>query len=200
MYIFCFQARGQNTSKEDFQKNRFDLGMSFLLKGKNEKAIGPFNHAYQIIPNNELGQIAFKKYDSLRPIIREGLRNIIIGNWKKIHKEANWVMVEENGLVGEMITINENNILFFELYKNAKEWCLVKTEPIVFCKKADNERPEIDYHVSFTEFTFINKEVWQFRIDENSGLLNTNMVGTELDNGVAEIISGSLSHQYFKLE
>lgn len=200
MFVICFQARGQNTSKEDFQKNRFDLGMSFLLKGKNEKAIGPFNHAYHIIPNNELGQIAFKIYDSLRPIIREKLRNIIIGNWKKIHKEANWVMVEENGLVGEMITINENNILFFELYKNAKEWCLVKTEPIVFCKKADNERPEIDYHVSFTEFTFINKEVWQFRIDENSGLLNTNLVGTELDNGVAEIICGSLSHQYFKLE
>lgn len=200
MCIFCFQVRGQNTSKEDFQKNRFDLGMSFLFKGENEKAIGPFNHAYHIIPNNELGQIAFKKFDSLRPIIREELRNIIIGNWKKIHKEANWVMVEENGLVGEMITINENNILFFELYKNAKEWCLLKTEPIVFCKKADNERPEIDYHVSFTEFTFINKEVWQFRIDENSGLLNTNLVGTELDNGVAEIICGSLSHQYFKLE
>jgi len=47
--------------KEEFQKNRFDLGLSFLKKKKDDKAIQLFHFTHHIIPNNELGCIAFKK-------------------------------------------------------------------------------------------------------------------------------------------
>lgn len=189
---------GQNMSKEELQKDRFDLGMSFLKRGKNERAVQLFYLTHYLISNNEIGEIAFKKYDSLKPIIRENLKKNIIGNWKKIYKGPNWGIPDENGIVGEMITINENDILFFELYKNAKEWCLVKTEPIVFCKKA--EQGNDIYDVTLTEFTFKNKEVWQFYIDENSGLLKTFLFGNESENGLSQIICGGISYEYFKLE
>ncbi len=198
LFLICSQLFGQNMSKEEFQKDRFNLGMSFLTKGENERAIKLFNHAQHIIPDNKLGQIAFKKCDSLKPIIRKKLKQDIIGNWKKIHKGSNWGIPDENGIIGEMITINENEILFFELYKNAKEWCLVKTEPIVFCKKAE-EGSEI-YDVTFTEITFKNKEVWQFYIEEKSGLLKTFLFGHESDDTLSQIICGGISEEYFKLE
>jgi len=194
----CFQMSGQNLSKEEIQKERFNLGMSFLLKNENETAIKSFYYAYKIIPDNKSGQVAFKKYDSLRPIIRENLKKNIIGNWKKIYKGPNWGIPDENDTVGEMITINENEILFFELYKNIKEWCLVRTEPIVFCKKAEDGN-EI-HEVNFTEFTFKNSEVWQFYIDEKSGLLKTFLFGYESENGLSQIICGGISNEYFKLE
>lgn len=197
LFIICFQMTGQNMSKEEFQKNRFDLGISFLMKDENEKAAQLFHFAHHIIPNNELGHIAFKKYDSLKPIIREKLKKSIIGNWKKIHKEPNWI-IPENDLVGEMITITPEEILFYELYKNAKEWCLTKTEPIIFCKKAE-EGSEL-YDVSFTEFIFKNKEVWQYYIDEKSGLLKTFLFGYESENSLSQIVCGGISYEYFKLE
>lgn len=190
---------GQNMSKEEFQKNRFDLGISFLMKGENEKAVKLFHFAHHVIPNNELGNIAFQKYDSLKPIIREKLKNDLIGNWKKIHKGPNWG-IPENDLVGEMITINSEEILFYELYKKAKEWCLVRTEPIVFCKKVEIEKQYIDYDASFTEFSYKNKEVWQYYTDKNSGLLKTYLIGYESKDGVSEIICGGTSYEYFKLE
>lgn len=196
--FFCFQIFGQNISKEDFQKNRFDLGITFLLKGENEKAVELFHHAHHIIPNNELGNIAYKKYDSLKPIIREKLRKDIIGNWKKIYKGPNWGIPDENDIIGEMITITSEEILFYELYKKTKEWCLIKTEPIIFCKKAE-EGTDM-YDVTLTEFTFKNKEVWQFYIDKKSGLLKTFLFGYESENGLSQIICGGISNEYFKLE
>lgn len=200
LLIICFQMMGQNRSKEELQKNRFDLGQSFLKQGKNVKAIQLFHFAHHIIPNNELGRIAFKKYDSLKPTIREKLRKDLIGNWKKIYDGPSWVTPDENGLIGEMISVNKNEILFFELYKNTKEWCLVRTEPINFCKKTEIEKQYTSFDATFTEFTYKNNEVWQYYRDENSGLLKTYNVGYELENGVSEIICGGTSSEYFKLE
>ncbi|KQB37979.1 hypothetical protein RCH33_2322 [Flavobacterium daejeonense] len=194
--IICYQISGQ-TLQEAYQKESFDWGISCLSNNKNEIALKSFYFAHQIFPNNDLSKLAIRKCDSLKPIVREKHKKNIIGNWKKIYKGANWI-IPENDLVGEMITINKNEILFFELYKNAKEWCLVKTEPIVFCEKAEQGN-EI-YEVTLTEFTFKNKDVWQFYIDEKSGLLKTFLFGNESENGLSQIICGGISEEYFKLE
>lgn len=204
LILFCligFQMMGQNLSKEEFQKNRFDLGISFLLKGKEEKAIQLFHFAHHIIPNNELGCIAFNKYDSLKPIIREKLRRNIIGNWKKIDEGPSWVTPDENGIVGEMITVTENEILFFELYKKAKEWRLVRTEPIVFCKLVEIEKQYIEYEATFREFVYKNKEMWQYNINDETGILEVHHIGYEKDDFIQEIICGGLpTFHYFKIE
>ncbi|MEA9415747.1 hypothetical protein [Flavobacterium sp. PL02] len=197
--IVSIELTAQGNSKYEFQKDRFDLGESFLQKGQNEKAIQLFFFAYHIIPDNELGQIAYKKYDSLKSIVRENLLKNISGNWKKISTDSNWVMPDENGLIGEMLTINSNEILFFELYKKSKEWCFIKTEPVIFCKKAEIAT-YIDYDSNFTEFVYKNKEVWRYSIDENSGILNAYFIGFETENGVSEMICGNSHFQYFKLQ
>lgn len=197
--IICSKVTGQNNLivNEAFQKDRFDLGKFYLDRNESKIALSLFYYAHKKIPNNELGRIALKKYDSLIPIVREKHKKSIIGNWKKIQEGATWV-IPENDLVGEMIKITSEEIQFYELYKKAKEWCLIKTEPIVYCKKAEEVNDILD--VSFTEFTFKNKEVWQYYIDEKTGLLNVFLYGDESKEGLSQIICGGISHKYFKLE
>ena len=200
LLIFCSQLKGQNMSKKEFQKNRYDLGKSFLEKGKNAKAIQLFHFAHHIIPDNELGCNAFKKYDSLKPILRMDLKRKLIGNWKKINDKPNWVYPNENDIIGEMLSINDTEILFYEICKNTTNWTLVKTEPLEFCTKGEIEKKYIEREYTFTEFTYKNKEVWQFYFDENLGTLKTYLVGFESENSVLEILCGSPSYEYFKIE
>jgi hypothetical protein len=42
--------------------------------------------------------------------------------------------------------------------------------------------------------------VWQFYIDEKSGLLKTFLFGYESEDGLSQIICGGISNEYFKLE
>ena len=93
--IVSIELTAQGNSKYEFQKDRFDLGESFLQKEQNEKAIQLFFFAHHIIPDNERGQISYKKYDSLKSIVRENLLKNISGNWKKISTDSNWVMPDE---------------------------------------------------------------------------------------------------------
>nr|WP_294928392.1 hypothetical protein [uncultured Flavobacterium sp.] len=199
LLIAITKATAQTNSKYEFQKERFNLGQSFLKENQNEKAIQLFFFTHHIIPDNELGQIAYKKYDSLKPIVRENLLSNISGNWKKINPPGNGIIPDENSPVGEMITINSNEILFFELYKKSKEWCLVKTEPLIFCHKAE-ETPYISYMPFFTELVFKDKSVWQYYVDETSGFLKAYEIGSETENGVAEIVCGNTKLEYYKLQ
>jgi hypothetical protein len=91
-----------------------------------------------------------------------------------------------------MITINPEQILFFELYRNSKKWELVKTEKITFSKNPES--------YSFTELLYTNKEIWDYTIDENSGELKTYYVGDKTEEGFSEIVCGNTVFYYFKLQ
>ncbi|MGZ9734452.1 hypothetical protein [Flavobacterium sp. GNP002] len=91
-----------------------------------------------------------------------------------------------------MIQITVEEIQFFELYKNAKEWKLVQTD-----KNRFSENPE---SYSFTEFLSSNNEVWDYNIDSNTGELIATYIGEKIENNYTELVCGNQKLNYFKLQ
>lgn len=91
-----------------------------------------------------------------------------------------------------MIHITTEEILFFELYKNAKEWKLTQTDKIQF-----SENPE---SYSFTEFLNSNNEIWDYNIDSTTGELKAYYVGEKIDSNYTELVCGNKELFYFKLQ
>jgi hypothetical protein len=140
---------------------------------------------------SEIAQIAIQKADSLKSVFRNSKVNSLKGNWKWIYKDANWA-IREDGLVGKMITINTDEILFYELYRKSKKWQLVKTEKIVFFENQESH--------SFTDFLYSNTEIWNYTINEDSGDLTAFYIGNKTKDGFSEMICGNPVLYYFKLE
>jgi hypothetical protein len=181
----------QDATRIQYQKDNFESAKEILKYGDNVLSIRRFLLTASIVPKSEIAQIAIKKTDSIKLIIRNNKINQLIGNWKWIPQDANWV-IRDDGLVGKMITINPTEILFFELYKKSKKWELVKKEILHF-----SEKPEL---YSFTELVYSNKEIWDYTINKESGELNAFYIGEENEWGFSQWVCGQLEFHYFKLE
>jgi hypothetical protein len=195
-YLFTFlllsiHIWAQDNTRNGYQKENFESAKKTFENGNYLVAARLFSLVYTINPKSEIAQIAIKKADSIKSIFRKNKIDKLIGNWKWISKDGNWAIREDN-LVGKMITINPNEILFFELYRNSKKWKLVKKEIVQF-----SEKPEL---YSFTELVYSNKEIWDYSIDDNSGELKTYYIGEETEEGFSEMVCGNQVFYYFKLQ
>lgn len=180
----------QDNNRNEYQKQLFALGKNTVKNYEFPQAIKTFTTVYNIKPKSETAQIAIKKSDSLKSILRKHKTNSLLGTWKWISKEANWA-IRDDGLVGKMITITTDEIFFFELYRDSKKWELVKTEKIKF-----SENPE---SYSFTDFSSSNKEVWDYTINKDSGELTAFYIGNKTEEGFSEMVCGNPVLYYYKL-
>ena len=187
-------AQGEKLSPEQRQKHFFEEGQK-ALKERN------FNRAYNFFsvaqngygPNKEIVSKSIKKTDSLKVIIRADQRQKISGNWKMLTTES-WAMRDpSDSIVGKMIAIDPDQILFYELYDKAKKWNLTKTEKIIF---SDKENLTSDPLL----IVYSNKEVWHYYIEETSGSLIATYIGEENENGISELVCGNTQLKYFKLQ
>ena len=103
-----------------------------------------------------------------------------------------WVMREDN-IVGRMIKITSSEIQFFELIRNAKSWKLAKTEKIFYSD-------EFSEGSSYADLVYSNNEIWHYWIDEKTGYLNLTNTGEKTKTGRTDIICGTLTKTYFKLQ
>lgn len=181
----------QNNDRTDYQKQLFELAVSTGESGDYSEAIRTFAISHAINPKAKIAEIAIKKADSLKSILRQNKINKLIGNWKWIPKDGNWALREDN-LVGKMIKISTDEIQFFELYQNSKEWKLVQIE-----KKKFSENPE---SYSFTEILYTNNEIWDYNIDANTGELIAYYVGEKIEDNYTELVCGNQKLFYFKLQ
>lgn len=193
-FSFSLFAQQENLSAADKQKYFFEEGEK-ALKERN------FNRAYSFFfgaqngntPDKEIVSKSIKKTDSLKVIIRAEQRQKIIGNWKLLTPDS-WAMRDpSDSIVGKMITIDADQILFYELYDKAKKWNLAKTEKIIF---SDKENLTSDPLL----IVYSNKEVWRYYIDETSGSLSASYIGEENENGIAELLCVTTQLKYFKLQ
>lgn len=191
LLFMSIQIWSQDAIQNQYQKENFESAKNTLENGNHTVAIREFLLVYDMNAKSEIAQIAIKKADSLKSIIRNNKLNRLLGDWKWVSKEGNWA-IREDGLGGKMITINVDEILFFELYRNSKKWELVKTEKIKF-----SENPE---SYSFTEFLYSNKEIWDYSVDENSGELKAYYIGEKTEEGFSELVCGNPVFYYFKLQ
>jgi len=191
LLFMSIQIWSQDAIRNQYQKENFESAKNTLENGNHTVAIREFLLVYDMNAKSEIAQIAIKKADSLKSIIRNNKLNRLLGDWKWVSKEGNWA-IREDGLGGKMITINVDEILFFELYRNSKKWELVKTEKIKF-----SENPE---SYSFTEFLYSNKEIWDYSVDENSGELKAYYIGEKTEERFSELVCGNPVFYYFKLQ
>ena len=190
--IFVFQnIAAQDNDRSDYQTQLYKLAIKTSESGNYLEAIRTFATSNNINPKAEIAAKAKKKGDSLKRKLRQNKINELIGKWKWIPKEGNWAIREDN-LVGKMIHITTEEILFFELYKNAREWKLVQTDKIKF-----SENPE---SYSFTEFLNSNNEIWDYKIDSTTGELIAYYVGEKIDDNYTELVCGNKELFYFKLQ
>jgi hypothetical protein len=174
------------------QDTIYNKATKYLKANEIQKAIRYYQFANNIHPRTELGQCALEKVDSLKPIVRKTVTDKLIGNWKMVDPGSNWVIRDDN-LVAKMITISLDEIKFFELYKNSKNWTLIKSEKLIFLDKAG-----ID--LFYTEIVYSNKEIWDYTIDDDSGQLTVRYTGEETDTGRTEIVCGTTETNYFRLQ
>ena len=91
-----------------------------------------------------------------------------------------------------MITITTDEVLFYELYRHAKKWDLVKTEKITFSENPDS--------YSFTEFLYSNNELWEYIINKDSGELTAFYIGEKIEDNYTQLVCGNPVLYYFKLQ
>lgn len=192
LLIFAFQSlAAQDNDRSTYQTQLYKLAIKTSEGGDYLEAIRTFAIRSNINPKAEIAAFAIKKGDSLKRILRQNKINELIGKWKWIPKEGNWAIREDN-LVGKMINITTEEIQFFELYKNAKEWQLTQTDKIRF-----SENPE---SYSFTEFLNSNNEIWDYNIDSTTGELKAYYLGEKIDDNYTELVCGNPELFYFKLQ
>lgn len=167
------------------------MAVSTGESGDYSEAIRTFAISHAINPKSEIAKIAIKKADSLKSILRQNKINKLIGNWKWIPKDGNWALRGDN-LVGKMIKISTDEIQFFELYQNSKEWKLVQIE-----KNKFSENPE---SYSFTEILYTNNEIWDYNIYANTGELIAYYVGEKIEDNYTQLVCGNQKLFYFKLQ
>jgi hypothetical protein len=181
----------QDNDRNEYQQQEFKLAQNSLENHDYLVAIEGFAIAYKINPKSETAQIALKKADSIKTILRKDKINSLIGNWKWISKDANWA-IRDDGLVGKMITITTDEILFYELYRHSKKWDLVKIEKITFSENTES--------YFYTEILYSNNEIWEYTINKDSGELTAFYIGEKIEDNYTQLVCGNPVFYYFKLQ
>lgn len=187
-------SQEEKLNLEKGQKYFFEEGQKALKEKNFYRAHGFFSLAQTgFCPDKEIITKSRKKTDSLKVIVRAEQKQEIIGNWKLLIPDS-WAMRDPSDtIVGKMITIDSDQILFYELYDKAKKWNLAKTEKIIFSdKKSLTSDPLL--------IVYSNKQVWRYYIDETSGNLVAFYIGEEYEDGISELVCGNQKLQYFKLQ
>lgn len=180
----------QETDRSNYQKQLYETGIRTVQNHDTLEAIRTFKICQNIHPENKIGISAKQKADSLKSILRKDKIKTLIGNWKWKPQDGNW-SIPENDLRGKMITINNEEIQFFELYKSSKEWKLVNVEKLIF-----SENPE---SFSYTDIIYSNNEVWEYNIDTSTGELTAFYIGEKTENNYTMLVCGNPRLIYFKL-
>ncbi|WP_125719947.1 tetratricopeptide repeat protein [Flavobacterium ustbae] len=194
--LTTFPFFGQNDQKAAFQKNKYELAISYYKKADYAKAIDLFSLAAKIKPENEIGLEAVKKVDTLRKLLREEILSHALGTWKKTGSQPVWSAVSENNTnqsdFDEIVEIKENEILFYEVDKNTKVKKLIKTEKLVYNDK--------DSAVSvFSEIILSDGTVWNCSIDEQSNVLHVIKVAIKTEEGIEKIKTNNEESYYVKI-
>lgn len=187
---------GQNDAKTAFQRNKYDLAVSYYKKADFVKAIDLFSLAAKIRPENEIAKEAVKKVDTLREILRKEILKQAIGTWKRTGSQPVWAVGTENDAnkssVDEILEINENEILFYEVDKKTKVKKLLKTENLVY--------NDANSFVSvFSEIILSNGTVWNCSLNDKSNILHVINVAVKTEEGIEKIKSDNEESYYVKI-
>lgn len=195
--LVSFKNFAQDNSKIAFQKNRYELAVSYYKKADFKKAIDLFYVASKIKPENEIGQESLKKVDTLKNILRENIMNQALGTWKMIGDKPIWAVSQTNSDAEkdfeELVEINQNEILFFEKNKKTQEKKRTKTEKLVYYNKEKSD-------AGFSDIILSDGTIWHCIINESSDELRVINIATQGENGVEKIENNNIERFYSKVK
>ncbi|MBL0739180.1 tetratricopeptide repeat protein [Flavobacterium sp. GN10] len=193
--LTTLQFFGQNDQKTAFQKNKYELAISYYKKADFVKAIDLFSLAAKIKPENEIGKDAVKKVDTLRELLRKEILKQVTGTWKRIGNQPVWSSNNTStnqSAFDELVEIKENEILFYEVDKKTNVKKLLKTEKLVY---NDN-----NCNVSvFSEIILSDGTIWNCSLNEKSNILHVINVAVKTEEGVQKIKSDNEESYYVKI-
>ncbi|WP_278020735.1 tetratricopeptide repeat protein [Flavobacterium ginsengisoli] len=194
--LTTFQFFGQNDQKATFQKNKYELAVSYYKKADFVKAIDLFSLATKIKPENEIAQESGKMVDTLREVLRKEILDQAIGTWKRSGNQPVWVSALDDStgetLFDEVIEIKEDSILFFEVDKKTKIKKLIKTENLIY--NDSNNTVSL-----FSEIILSDGTIWNCNIDERANVLHVVNVAVKRIERVEKIEGNNEESYYIKI-
>lgn len=191
-----FQFFGQNDQKTAFQKNKYELALSYYQKADFAKAIDLFSLAAKIKPENEVGKDALKKVDTLREILRKEILKHAIGTWKRTGNQPVWAISATNLTnqpnIDEIVEIKEDEIFFYEVDNKTKVKKLLKTENLVY-NNANS------FGSAFSEIILSDGTVWDCHLNETADVLRVINVAVKTETGIERIKGNNEENYYIKL-
>ncbi|WP_337966873.1 hypothetical protein [uncultured Flavobacterium sp.] len=192
------QTFAQNNSKITFQKNKYELAVSYFKKADFKNAIDLYYTASRIIPENEIGIASLKKVDSLRIILREKLLDQALGTWKTVGNKPGWATDQTSKNAGktsdDLVEVNKTKILYFEKNKKTQEKKLIKTEDIVYYNGQDSD------DASYSNVILSDGNIWHCSINDSSNEMHVINIAKKDENGTEEIKSDNEERFYIKVE
>ena len=194
--LFAIKSFAQIDAKAKFQKNKYELAVSYYKKSDFINALDLFSVASKIKPENELGQESIKKVDTLKCLLRKNMMQKALGIWKLIGDKPLWAVKttkdSQNKLVDEFVEISENKILFYEQDKKTLVKKIIKTENLVYYNKDKSDS-------LFSAVILSDGTIWNCTVDDKSHALHVINIAKQTENGIEKIENENLERYYLKM-
>ncbi|MFW0739861.1 hypothetical protein [Flavobacterium sp. T12S277] len=194
LFIASVKSFAQSDPKTIYQKNRYELAISYYKKADYENALALFSIASKMKSENEIGIESVKRIDTLRKILRKRIMDKVVGTWKLVGDKPLW-SVNTNGnklFLNRLVEINYEQISFYELDTQTKEKKLLKTEKLSYY----NKDPSDDL---FSAIIFSDGTIWECLLNEDENVLHVINIAKKTENGVEKITNDNLERFLSKI-
>lgn len=182
--LFSVKSIAQNASKETFQKNRYELALSYLKKSEYVKALDLFSLVSKIKPESEIGQESLREIDTLKEILRKDVLEKINGTWLVTGDKPIWTLNAhedfKNQKVDKLVEIAQDKILFYERDRKSKVKTLVKTEDILYF---NDDRSDSLY----SAFILSDGRIWDCFLNEDAKVMRAINIAKYGKKGIQKI-------------
>jgi len=193
--LLAISTFAQNDAKAKFQKNKYELAISYYKKSDFKNALDLFSVASKIRPENELGQESIKKVDTLKSILRKDIMEKAVGIWKMTGDKPVWAVKTANDSqkqVDEFVEITQNKIVFYEQDKKTLAKKIVKTEDLIYYNRDKSDS-------LFSAIILSDGTIWNCTISENASTLHVINIAKQTEKGVEKIENENPEYFYMKI-
>ncbi|KRB57841.1 hypothetical protein [Flavobacterium sp. Root186] len=191
--LFSVKSIAQNASKETFQKNKYELAVSYLKKSDYVKALDLFSIASKIKPESQIGQESLREVDTLKEILRKDILEKINGTWLITGNKPIWTVTAKEDFkkqkVDKLVEVAQDKILFYERDRKSKVKTLIKTEDILYF---NDDRSDSLY----LAIILSDGRIWDCLLNEDSKVMRAINIAKYEKKGVQKITESN-SEVYF---
>ena len=196
LLLLTVKIFAQDDAKAKFQKNKYELAISYYKKADFKNALDLFSVASKIRPENELGQQSIKKVDTLKALLRKDIKTKALGIWKMTGDKPVWAVKPTdnalNAVADQFVEISETKIVFYEQDKKTLVKKVIKTEDLVYYNKDKADS-------LFSAIILSDGTIWNCSLNESATVLHVINIARQSQNGIEKIESENLERFYMKM-